>query len=354
MVEDATVDRVRGTLVGGGIGDALGYRIEFQSLRMIREGYGPAGITDFLKPAPQEITDDTQMTMFTAEGLLRTAPNDDPIPALRNAYVRWFQTQNSPRPPEQPDGWLAGLEFLYAARSPGNACMSGLMQQSREPHDLVPIGAEGLVNPQSKGCGTVMRSAPFGLIGAGPRESFELACRAAQLTHGHPTGQLAAGAFAAIVDRLVAGVALTDAISVALELLSDYPNNTETREALEQAVTASQAAEPTPENLERLGGGWIAEECLAIAVYSALHAHHTGDLRAALLLSVNHSGDSDSTGAVTGNLLGAAHGHSALPTPWKTSIEGHDVLVQLADDLTHTFHHQGRQPLTDRYPLDLH
>ncbi|MGY2060853.1 ADP-ribosylglycohydrolase family protein, partial [Nocardia gipuzkoensis] len=132
---EKSFDRVRGVLLGGAVGDALGWPIEFLSLNQIRERFGAAGLTDFTprdRGTPQQITDDTQMTLFTAEGLLRCPPGADPIPVLLRAYLRWLNTQDGDGPNPRPDGWLASLPFLYAARSPGNACMTGLRRQQRE------------------------------------------------------------------------------------------------------------------------------------------------------------------------------------------------------------------------------
>ncbi|WP_245717742.1 ADP-ribosylglycohydrolase family protein [Nocardia jejuensis] len=122
--------------------------------------------------------------------------------------------------------------------------------------------------------------------------------------------------------------------------------------ALSSALAVAHLGPPTAERVEQIGEGWVAEECLAIAVYCALHAFRTGDVRGALLLAVNHSGDSDSTGAVAGNLIGAIHGLSALPTEWVTAVEGRDELVQIADDLVLNFFYGERSRLGDRYPLD--
>ena len=66
-------DRVRGCLLGGAVGDALGTLVEFLSLDEIRQRFGPQGVTGY-EPAYGRrgaITDDTQMTLWTAEGLLR-------------------------------------------------------------------------------------------------------------------------------------------------------------------------------------------------------------------------------------------------------------------------------------------
>ncbi|GAA1609189.1 ADP-ribosylglycohydrolase family protein [Nocardia ninae] len=356
MVDYAMIfDRVRGSLLGGAVGDALGWPIEFQTLTQIRDRYGADGVTGFLPQhddgAPQQITDDTQMTLFTAEGLLRSVPGTDPMPALRRAYLRWLQTQQAEGPAADSDGWLMSQPFLHAVRAPGNACMSGLRRQALSYLAPEPFGANGPVNSHSKGCGTVMRSAPFGLAGMGTEHAFTTAARAAQLTHGHPTGYLAAGAFAALVDRVVSGIKLPIAVRETIAQLTDIPESAETIDALTRAVTSAEDA-PAAEQVEQIGGGWIAEECLAIAVYCAMQAARTGDVRAALLLSVNHSGDSDSTGAVAGNLIGAMHGVSALPMDWVSTVEGRDVLIQVADDLVMNFGVGDRSALAARYPVD--
>ena len=72
--EEATArERFLGCLLAGAAGDALGAPVEFDSLARIREKYGPQGIRDFA-PAYGKlgaITDDTQMTLFTAEAMIR-------------------------------------------------------------------------------------------------------------------------------------------------------------------------------------------------------------------------------------------------------------------------------------------
>nr|WP_198429337.1 ADP-ribosylglycohydrolase family protein [Nocardia bovistercoris] len=340
-------------MIGGAIGDALGWPIEFYDLAGIRDRHGARGVTGFLPEygPPQAVTDDTQMTLFSAEGLLRRAPGADLAKVLRGAYLRWLDTQSTNGPGGRPDGWLLDQRFLYAVRAPGNACMSGLRQQRRGYVAPVSIGRAGKVNPESKGCGTVMRSAPFGLAGLGPEAAFHAAALCAQLTHGHPTGYLSAGAFAALIDRALAGTELREALRETIVQVREYAHGTQTADALVRAAHLADTEPATPEVVERVGAGWVAEECLAIAVHCALRAEN-GDIAGALLLSVNHSGDSDSTGAVAGNLIGAIHGHSALPREWAEAVEGRDVLLRVADDLVAQFFRGDRSALANRYPLD--
>ncbi|GAA0406557.1 ADP-ribosylglycohydrolase family protein [Streptomyces luteireticuli] len=324
--------RVRGCLLGGAIGDALGAGIEFDSLEAIRSAHGPQGVEDYVPAYGRRgaVTDDTQMTLFTAEGLIRAQVRRDtgawhPPTDVHRAYLRWAATQRDWGPDErEPDaGWLAREEWLYSRRAPGNACLSGLADERmgtlEEPR-----------NPDSKGCGAVMRSAPFGLlVGWEPELVLQLAVECAVQTHGHPTGSLAAGAFAVIVHGVARGESLDAAVQRTLALLVGRPGHEETTEALRQALGAVRQGLPTPERVESLGQGWVAEEALAMGVYCALVAE---DMRHGLLLAVNHGGDSDSTGSICGNLLGALHGETALPAGWLAELEGRATVLQLADD----------------------
>jgi ADP-ribosylglycohydrolase len=345
--------RVRGCLLGGALGDALGYPVEFSTLDRIRTAHGEHGVTGLVPGAHGRtglISDDTQMTLFTVEALVQAHARERlkgtggawPL-LLRYAYERWLRTQSASGPeeaaPQQsggaPAGGLADEAWLYSprggtpSRAPGNACLSGIAQMYA-PDPLLPLdGKPGEVNPDSKGCGTVMRSAPFGLV-ASADMAFAMAARGAQITHGHPTGYYAAGALAAIVAHLVTGESLEGAVLRTLRLLARHPGHEETTAALRAALDLAAEGAPTAEKTESLGAGWVAEEALAIGVYCALARPRVED---ALLLSVNHSGDSDSTGSICGNLLGTLHGDVGLPHSWVQRVEGRDRIAALADDL---------------------
>ncbi|MFC0600408.1 ADP-ribosylglycohydrolase family protein [Streptomyces palmae] len=324
--------RVRGCLLGGAIGDALGAGIEFASLAEIRRRHGEAGVTDYVSAYGRRgrVTDDTQMTLFTVDGLIRAQVRRDtgawhPPTDIHAAHRRWYATQRDWGPDERKadDGWLAREEWLYAQRAPGRACLSGLADAAMGTLDQPK-------NPDSKGCGAVMRSAPFGLlVGWEPQLVFQLAIECAVQTHGHPTGYLAAGAFALIVHGLARGEDLEGAVRRAMAHLADQPGHEETTDALQRALDAVRQGPPTPERVESLGEAWVAEEALAIGVYCALVAE---DMRHGLLLAVNHGGDSDSTGSVCGNLLGTLHGETALPPAWLAEVEGRATMLELADD----------------------
>ena len=335
-----TRDRFLGCLLGGAVGDALGAAVEFKSRAEILEAFGPDGITDYapIYGGLGKITDDTQMTLFTAEGLLRgwvrgclkgiTSYSG----VTAHAYQRWLYTQGdrsacgANSDPNTP-GWLFQQRELHHRRAPGNTCLSALrsMRAWGDP-------AEN----DRKGCGGVMRVAPVGLFHwsirqhHSPQDTFRLGCELAALTHGHPTGQLTAGVLAVLIRELTDGASLPEALEVAKPMLREERDHHETLRAIELAEDLAAGNAPSEKAIARLGEGWIAEEALAISLYCALVAR---DFRHGVILAVNHDGDSDSTGAITGNLLGTLHGLDAIPAQWLDPLELRDVITEIAGDL---------------------
>ena len=332
--------RFRGCLLGGAVGDALGAPVEFSSLAEIRRVYGERGLTDYA-PAYGRLgafTDDTQMTLFTADGLVRAVNRfeergvSSPPDVVRLAYLRWFATQNEAPPPGSPRGWLDGLPELHARRAPGATCLAALAAGGR--------GTPEAPANSSKGCGGVRRVAPAGLVA---RDSFRLGCELAALTHGHPSGYLAAGFFARLVESLARGDDLRAAIGAARAELARAAGHEECSSAVERALSAAARLPASPESVESLGGGWVAEEAVAIALFAALKA---SGFRDGVLLAVNHGGDSDSTGSMAGTLLGLVHGVEVIPPEWLARLELRDAIERVADDLAYA----SDQPRPTREP----
>jgi ADP-ribosylglycohydrolase len=229
------------------------------------------------------------------------------------------------------DGWLIRQRALFDRRGPGNTCLSSLKAMTR-------IGERAQNN--SKGCGGVMRVAPVGMDAAteGPYENrpdlpgrvLSMGADIAALTHGHPTGQLSAGVMAAVVYLLLGGMRMRQSVVLATAELRKYEGHEETLAALEHAVRLADARPGRSDVLRGLGAGWVAEEALAMGVYCALGAE---DFESGVVLAVNHGGDSDSTGSIAGNLLGARFGAESIPERWLGPLELREVISALADDL---------------------
>ena len=178
------------------MGDALGAPVEFMSHAAIAGQYGPNGIQEYAPAYGKTgaITDDTQMALFTAEGVVRAwvrayvhAPSAVPT-SIAMAYQRWLHTQGLQHPlhTECLNGWLITQRALHSRRAPGNTCLSGLQGM----HVF-----KDLASNDSKGCGGVMRVAPVGMYYASLatqspdsretflRECFDLGCTSAR-PHG--------------------------------------------------------------------------------------------------------------------------------------------------------------------------
>lgn len=344
MTNQRTAEHFKGCILGGAIGDALGAPIEFMSIDQIRSEFGEMGLTDYSEAYGRNgaITDDTQMTLFTAEGLILSKVRQEyerdkgVISAGYHALLRWLYTQEINLQDNLirnhgtcsiVDGVLTGHKELFSSRAPGNSCLSPLKSGK--------IGTIGDPINNSKGCGGVMRMAPVGLAYDDPDKAFHFGCKLAALTHGHPTGYLAAGTFAALTSLIISGNSLTEAIEDSTLILKADKNHEETLRAIGDAVDIVGKEIPEPEVIEKIGAGWIAEEALAISFYCSLVADD--DFKKGVLLSVNHSGDSDSTGSITGNILGALYGIDIFPENWLSELELKELIEEVADDLYDQF-----------------
>ena len=368
------IDKYRGCLLGGAAGDALGYAIEFDREEAIAARYGSHGIRDYQldERGLAPFSDDTQMTLYTANSLLCSlaalsaqasgsahasggaqdsddgptlvsptpAPVTLPSPAVLAAYapaqmaqfyVEWMYTQVSPFPLAEPKAWISSLPELFASRAPGVTCMNAC--------EAMANGAKAVNN--SKGCGGIMRMAPVGLINTCPSFSgVELQCLGAQLaelTHCHELGWMPAGVFAHIVSLLSRDEAssVREAATQALNTLPEaFPNAHylgQLQELLRYTLRLADSDIPDLEAIHALGEGWVAEEALAIGLLCSLR--HEDDFAGAITSAVNHGGDSDSTGAIAGNIVGAHLGLAGIPQRYLEHLELRDTISKIADDL---------------------
>ena len=352
------LDKIRGCIYGGAVGDALGYPVEFCSEQEIFGTFGTKGITSYVpdkKTGKALISDDTQMTLFTADGLLvgdtrgcMRGIRGWPRHYVDRAYRDWLLTQDSSFAEvnrherftaEGGCSWLLDVPELYARRAPGNTCLSALREG---------IGMDDYVQAarnNSKGCGGIMRVAPIAMNYPG-MDINKLDMEGAQLaaiTHGHSLGYMPAAVLVHILHGIVfplegEAIPLKELIlharDKAEEIFAGDKHLPELTDIINRAVDlAEHGSADDLENIHQLGEGWVAEETLGIALYCALR--HQDDFSAGVIAAVNHKGDSDSTGAVTGNILGALLGYDAIEDKWKENLELSDVILEIADDLCH-------------------
>ena len=308
--------RMIGCLLGGAIGDAMGYPVEFMRYADIARYYGGAGIRDLSNG--NLISDDTQMTLFTAEGLLNAHRlGKSLVKSVYRSYLRWYYTQSRVKVPgAKYEGGLLNEAKMFATRAPGSTCLSSLSSGK--------MGTLAEPINHSRGCGGVMRAAPCAVF----PDPFDLGCRIAAITHGNPGGYIPAGALALLLQKLYYGQSLPDAVYDLICELDKIEDAHSTQSALEHAVDLAAEGCPCATTVKELGEGWVGEEALAIAVYSALS--YPTDYAQAVRLAVNHDGDSDSTGSICGNIMGMLLGAGAIPVAWRDGVELCNVIRAFA------------------------
>ena len=347
--------------MAGAAGDALGYEVEFMSRRSILSRFGENGITKFFLDYNDKalISDDTQMTLFTANGLLagitmnrreRFSCRAELI--VMAAYLDWFYTQTGERGKHQQFTWLRELPEMCHRRAPGTTCMSACARMMYN---------DEVVN-HSKGCGGIMRVAPMALlVDQSPdsgryycslEELAEGGCYIAEQTHLHPLGFLPAGLLTVLLYKLLpltptqAKDNIDDIVSETLSILDVIrvgkyeEDKLYLKELTEKVVRLAHSDISDADAIRELGEGWVAEETWAIALYCAIR--HIDSVEDAIIASVNHDGDSDSTGSVCGNIMGAIYGYEHIKErnifcpegkKFEETLELSEIILALADDL---------------------
>ena len=266
MKYNLNIDQLAGCLLGGALGDALGYPVEFEKVSQMSQDH------DFDKIVGKLIvSDDTQMTLFTANALLLDGN-------LRintwNCYQDWLETQFKQGKSElshRPISWLMEYPEMYASREPGRTCLMTLMR-----------GILGDLNEsinQSKGCGALMRVAPLAFIDR--EDPYSVAIENSALTHGHQMSHIASAVLVGLLRYISEGETLCDSVSLMRQDIKRiFMGSLEVKvfdDLLQQAILASEKDFDDMEIISRLGEGWVAEETLAIALYCSLK--YSNDLK---------------------------------------------------------------------------
>lgn len=305
------LDRFLGCMYGLAIGDALGFPVEFFDLEEIKRQRGSQGVQDFepycgLKAGTY--TDDTEMSLAVARGLLKTQDvkaTEIVIEDICKEFIEWGKNCN-------------------LCRSPGKTCLRGVENLVKG----VSWQKSGIKD--MKGCGAAMRSAPIGLVYhndlAGLVKITDAVSRA---THAHPTGIAAGIGTAGLVYLALDSCKLEDIADRICEITKSADEKGEFKEKIKQIKEVWNL--PTEDAIKRLGEGWVGEEAVAIALYCFLKSPN--DYRKTVLRAVNISGDSDSVGCIAGAISGAYNGINGIPEEWVENIEDSELIGKLAKEL---------------------
>ena len=317
--DPSQIDKFVGTIIGLACGDALGRPTEFQGVQSIFQEYGPRGITEM--PTPALYTDDTQMTVALAEGLLdaKCARNWSTVAeSIASRFVSWSHS------PENN-------------RAPGSTCMGGCRNLAAGD----PWRVSGIHG--SRGCGAVMRVAPVGLVYRDRANLQSVAQDSATMTHDSAVGRESAHLGALAVRLLLDGCksyCLLECLEGAVQITDPELKKLLPRigPAVMETVLGSyrpyEIMVPIDRHPVALGVSWHADEAIASALYCFLLAAARGEgYVETVRYGANTDGDSDSIACIAGSLAGAywgmggAHG---VPYAWGHRIENAVPLTGLA------------------------
>ena len=192
----------------------------------------------------------------------------------------------------------------------------------------------------SKGCGSVMRIAPIGLYHycKSSKEAALVAAQASAITHGHQLAMIPSYVMASMLYCIVMdNMNLIDALNKAIEDLKEFDKFTKENidiflSLVNKAISLSKENKSDIESIKELGEGWVAEEAFAIALYSCLK--YSSSFEDTVVCAVNHDGDSDSTGSIAGNIIGALLGINSIPSYYLDDLELKDTILEIAHDLS--------------------
>ncbi len=338
----------RGCFLGMAVGDAMGYPVDSRSWQQIREDYGPNGLLGYdLMNGYAEITSHTQLAAFACDGMLIGITSGQ-MTGQMYPFVRyvglglreWAASQRAWGRPDRTFCWL-----LHQPEISRRHCLDTRMLETlSRDHRRFPLGSPDDPRNSYAGPGALLAAMAPGLCLDEQRmeqpEIDYLGAEIVALTHGSPQAYLTGAMLAHLTSLVIrepqgdfAAQVKKSAEAIKVTYGPRYSAAFEVCNLVNQALTMAQNHSVSPVSvMERLK----CETCpqvLAGAVYAVLTSQ--GDFDRAMIIAVNHSGASAAVGAITGAMLGARLGETALPEFYMECLEPVEVLRELADDLYH-------------------
>lgn len=294
--------KLRGYLYGTACADALGRPVEHLTLEQIKQKYGDKGILELPPNSPW--TDDTQLMLVLARGLLRGAELELPelMDKIAKELVLWL---------DEPD--------LGAGATTKGAAL-GLKEG-------IHWSNSGL---NSKTCGSLMRVGIVGFIfWKDPEKLIKAASISGRITHTHPAADAASVAGAYAVKLALDGMEPREMFEPLLEVTQGI--SPEFTQALEDSYKMAYSGIGDEEGLKKLGQGWYADETFALAYFCILR--YPNDYKKAVQTAVNITGDSDSVASVAGGILGARLGIEPIPVSWIEALKENEKIEEIVEPL---------------------
>lgn len=303
MAKDALRSKFLGSLIGTGVGDALGAglegrrRVDQAEVQALAERRGTLVYTD-----------DTHMMIGIAESLIAKKGFD-------GEHMTHRFMENYGREP-------------YRGYGPGPPRVFSLIRAG-EAWDKA---AERLYGGGSFGNGSAMRIAPVGVLYYDDLPKLkEIAYKSSQITHAHELGKEGAALQAYAVALATAADPLSEFRSDEfLAKLLDFMQHQVFKQKVEKIRELLGKADKE-QVIDDLGHGIEAFNSVPAAIYSFLS--HPDSFEEAVIYAISLGGDTDTIGAMTGAISGAHLGIEAIPGRWQERLENREYLTGLAEQL---------------------
>lgn len=334
---EQNLSAIQGCMLGMAVGDAMGAGVDNKSLTEIRADYGPDGLLGYdLANGFAEISSYTQVAAFVMNGLLvgmtRGQLRMPFIPYVTTALKEWARSQHFPRETERRSCWLCHESHMRRRRAMDPRTLDALTRDV--------IGTPERPSNNSNGPGTLPAAAVAGLLFSPERMQVQdvgtLGAQTVALTHGDPAAFLSGAALAYTVAGITQDpdsplhIHFTNAADAVATQFAAFPEAGFLSKKLKNAICMAQNdSQETTDVMEKLAC-LSADQVLCGAVYACLASGE--DFDRAMIIAINHSGKSAAVGAVTGAILGARLGLSALPEFYLDCLDAGSVIKELTVD----------------------
>lgn len=299
------LSRFRGSLLGLAVGDALGAPVEFEP----KGSFTP--ITGFRGGGPfnlkeGEWTDDTSLALCLSESLIEKGGFDPRDQAER--YVRWWR-----------DGHLSCTGNCFDIGNTTKASLQRFMDTGN-PYS-------GPTRPETGSNGSLMRLAPVPLFyHDSPGMAVEYSGLSSKVTHGADEAVDSCRYLGSLIVGTLRGETKKILISPRYEPEKGFWNKKPLTVKVDTVAEGSFRYSEPPE----IRAQGTAVKTLEAALWAFTKGSSFED---GCLLAVNLGDDSDTVGAVYGQLAGAYYGVDEIPTKWLRGLSRIDVIDSIAESL---------------------
>ena len=312
--------RLKGGLWGEVVGDLLGLSFQFKTRDEIEEIFKTP---DEVKPLRGLWSDDTSLTLATADALVKTNPTGknfkEALVAIAENFIRWYR-----------DGDFTPTGYAFDIGNTTREAIKRLMKG-------IPPTEAGGRGERDNGNGSLMRILPaayWAYFKMGTlEEKLNFIHSVSSITHAHPRSLLGCGIYSLVVWNILEGN--TKGVAVEKSLKEAYDFYSQREEFKEELKHYGRLFDGSLFNLgkEEISTSGYVVHTLEAALWGFLKFN---TFERTLKEMVHLGGDADTVGAVVGSLAGTYYGFEAIPPDWLKMVEKRELVEEIIEKFVNT------------------